>query len=161
MKRRLATLVAGLILSGGAAATAASSVDAVRAYRGMTRTYGGITCAWNALRSDSGVACNRADYTGLAVFVTTHHVGVSTLSTGKILFFRNQPVHSPGFKPLNDKRVFHSETHRGIICYWARVPAPTALCNRADNHGYVARVSLSVAMVLNEKSRVAFLRNQP
>jgi hypothetical protein len=161
VKGRLATLVAGLVLSGGAAATAASSGDAVPTYRSIIRTYGGITCAWNAIRSDSGVACNRADGTGLVVFVTTHYVGVSTLSTTKALFFRNQPVHSPGFKPFNDKRVFHSETHRRVICYWARLPAPTALCNRADNHGYLTRVSHSVAMVLNEKSRVVFSRNQP
>jgi hypothetical protein len=54
------------------------------------------------------------------------------------VFIRNQPEHSSGFGPLNDKRVFHSETNRGTVCYWSRVTGGTALCHRADRHGYVA-----------------------
>jgi hypothetical protein len=75
------------------------------------------------------------------------------------LFVRNQPDHSPGIGPLNDKRIFHSETHRGIVCYWTSTGGGIALCNRADRHGYVAGVSKSAAIVLNEHSKIVFVRS--
>jgi hypothetical protein len=75
------------------------------------------------------------------------------------VFVRNQPDHSPGFGRLNDKRIFHSETHRGIVCSWSRTGGGTVLCNRADRHGYVAGVSKSATIVLNEHGKIVFLRN--
>lgn len=155
MKRNLATLIAGLVLSSAAAASAAPSGDTVR-------TYAGITCTWLSSTSEGGAVCRQADGTGLAVFVTQRFAGVRTWRTGKVLFFRNQPTHSPGFGPLlKDKRIFHSETHRGIACSWSRVSRGVAACTREDRHGYAVAVSRFQALVINENSQIVFLKNQP
>jgi hypothetical protein len=122
-------------------------------------TYAGITCKWPSTTPDGVAICQLATGTGFAVAVARRFVIVGSLKTGKRVFVRNQPDHSPGFGPLNDKRIFHSETHRGIVCYWSRKGGGTALCNRADRHGYVAGVSKSAAIVLNEHSKIVFLRN--
>jgi hypothetical protein len=121
------------------------------------RTYAGITCKWLLTTPDGGAICQLATGTGFAVAVASRFVIVS--KTGKRVFVRNQPDHPPGFGPLNDKRIFHSETHRGIVCYWSRTGGGTALCSRADRHGYVAGVSKSAAIVLNEHGKIVFLRN--
>ena len=119
--------------------------------------YAGITCGWP---SDGVALCELATGRGFAVAVARRSVIVfSHGRPGKRVFVRNQPDHSPGIGPLNDKRVFHSETHRGIVCTWSRTGGGTALCNRADRHGYVAGVSKSAAIVLNEHSKIVFLRN--
>jgi hypothetical protein len=121
-------------------------------------TYAGITCIWP--RAGPGAAvCHLATETGFAVGVARRFVAVRSLKTGKEVFVRNQPDYSPGFGPLNDRRTFHSETHRGIVCHWSRTRGGIALCNRADRHGYVAGVSKSAAIVLNEHSKIVFLRN--
>ena len=122
-------------------------------------TYAGITCKWPSTTPDGVAICQLATGTGFAVAVARRFVIVGSLKTGKRVFVRNQPDHSPGVGPLNDKRILHSETHRGIVCYWSRTGGGTALCNRADRHGYVAGVSKSAAIVLNEHSKIVFLRN--
>jgi hypothetical protein len=122
-------------------------------------TYAGITCNWPITTPDGVAVCQLATGTGFAVAVARRFVIVGSLKTGKRVFVRNQPDHSPGFGPLNDKRIFHSETHRGIVCYWSRTGGGIALCNRADRHGYVAGVSKSAATVLNEHNKIVFLRN--
>jgi hypothetical protein len=122
-----------------------------------TATYVGITCDWP---SDGGAFCELATGRGFVVAVARRVVIVfSHGRPGKRLFVRNQPDHSPGIGPLNDKRIFHSETHRGIVCYWSRTGGGIALCNRADRHGYVAGVSKSAAIVLNEHSKIVFVRS--
>ena len=123
------------------------------------RTYAGITCKWLGIPPDGGAVCQLATGTGFAVAVAGRFVTVGSLKTGKRVFVRKQPDHSPGFGPLNDKRIFHSETHRGIVCYWSRTGGGTALCSRADRHGYAAGVSRSGAIVLNEHSKIVFRRN--
>jgi hypothetical protein len=123
------------------------------------RTYAGITCKWQGITPDGAAVCQLATGTGFAVAVARRFVSVGSLKTGKRVFVRKQPDQSPGFGPLNDKRVFHSETHRGIVCYWSRTGGGTALCSRADRHGYVAGVSGSGAIVLNEHSKIVFRRN--
>jgi hypothetical protein len=123
-----------------------------------TATYAGITCNWPRL-GPSGAVCQLATRTGFAVAVARRFVNVRSMKIGKEVFVRNQPDHSPGFGPLNDKRIFHSETHRGIACHWSRTGGGTALCNRADRHGYMAGVSKSAAIVLNEHSKIVFRRN--
>jgi hypothetical protein len=140
----------------------AINTGAATAGRSLSRTYSGITCTWPSVAVGEAVTCRRANATGLAVIVTRRFVMVSRYRSGKVIFIRNQPDNSSlGFGPLNDKRVFHSETHRGIVCYWSRVAGGTALCNREDRHGYVAGVSRLQALVRNEKSKIVFLRNQP
>jgi hypothetical protein len=123
------------------------------------RTYAGINCTWLGTTLDGGAICQLATGTGFAVAVARRFVGVQSQKTGKRVFVRNQPDQSPGFGPPSDKRIFHSETHRGIGCYWSRTGGGTALCSRADRHGYVAGVSRSAAIVLNEHSKIVFLRN--
>jgi hypothetical protein len=149
---RLAILLAVLCL--GYVAAASASGDTVR-------TYAGITCAWPSSTSEGSVICRRSNGTGFAVAVAERFVAVRVWRNGRVLFFRNQPTHSVGFGSLNDPRIFHRETHRGIICYWSRVARGTAICNRSDNHGYVVAVSGFQVAVSNEKSRVVYLRNQP
>jgi hypothetical protein len=127
-----------------------------------TATYAGITCDWpRTIRrlGPSVAVCHLATGPGLAVAVARRLVFVQSGKTGKRVFVRNQPDHSPGFGPLSDKRIFHSETHRGIVCYWSRTGGGIALCNRADRHGYVAGVSKSAAIVLNEHGKIVFVRN--
>ena len=129
--------------------------------RETAHTYAGITCMWPRT-TPSGVAiCQLASGSGLAVGVAKRIVIVQSLKTGKRVFVRNQPDHSSGFGQLNDKRTFHSETHRGIVCYWSRTGGGTALCSRADRHGYIAGVSRSAAIVLDEHSKILFLRKHP
>lgn len=123
------------------------------------RTYARITCTWPANTSDGAVVCERSDGTGLVGVVAQRFVLVKT-AKGKVLFFKNQPTHSPGFGPLRDKRVFHSETHRGIICSWSRVGGGAAGCNRADRHGYVVFVGQQLVAVSDEASKFVYLRNQ-
>jgi hypothetical protein len=122
-------------------------------------TYAGITCKWPSTTPDGVAICQLATGTGFAVAVARRFVIVGSLKTGKRVFVRNQSDHSPGFGPLNNKQIFHSETHRGIVCHWSRTGGGTALCNRADRHGYVAGVSKSAAIVLNEHSKIVFQRN--
>jgi hypothetical protein len=123
-------------------------------------TYAGITCRWPPITTPDDVAiCQLATETGFAVAVARRFVIVLSWKTGKRVFVRNQSDQSPGFGPLNDKRIFHSEAHRGIVCYWSRAGGGTALCSRADRHGYLAGVSRSAAIVLNEHSKIVFLRN--
>jgi hypothetical protein len=127
--------------------------------RETAHTYAGITCIWPRTTPAGVAICELATRTGFAVAVARRFVIVQSGKTGKRVFVRNQPDQSPGFRPLNDKRIFHSETHRGIVCYWSRTGGGTALCSRADRHGYVAGVSRSAAIVLNEHSKIVFLRN--
>lgn len=149
--KTLALLVLVVLVSSGAVAAASDTV----------RTFAGITCTWPDTTSEGTVICRRADARGLAVVVTKHFVAVRTWRTAKVLFLRNQPDNSPGFAPARDKRIFHSETHRGIVCQWARTAGGTAFCNRADRHGYAAGVSHFQALVISENSKIVFLRNQP
>jgi hypothetical protein len=125
------------------------------------RMYAGITCKWPRTTPDGVAICHLATGRGFAVAVARRFVIVGSLKTGKRVFVRNQPDHSPGFGPLNDKRIFHSETHRGIVCYWSRVSGGSAFCNRADRHGYLGGLSHLQAMVISEKSKIVFIRNQP
>jgi len=135
-------------------------LDAFDAFVSETaHTYAGITCIWPITTPDGVAICHLATGTGFAAGVSRRFVIVHSWKTGKEVFVRNQPDHSPGFGPLNDKRIFHSETHRGIVCYWSRTGGGTALCSRADRHGYFAGVSRSAAIVLNEHSKIVFLRN--
>jgi hypothetical protein len=122
-------------------------------------TYAGITCRWPITTPDDVAICQLATETGFAVAVARRFVIVLSSKTGKRVFVRKQSDQSPRFGPLNDKRIFHSETHRGIVCYWSRTGGGTALCSRADRHGYVAGVSRSAAIVLNEHSKIVFQRN--
>src|SRR5262245_559903 len=125
-----------------------------------THTYAGITCNWPRTTPDGVAVCQLATEKGLGVAVGRRSVIVFRPGiTAKRMFVRNQPGHSPGFGALNDKLIFHSETHRGIACYWSRTGGGIALCNRADRHGYVAEVSKSGAIVLNENSKIVFQRN--
>lgn len=130
------------------------------AFARETHTYAGITCDWPRTTPDGVAFCQLATFRGLGVAVGRRSVTV--LSHGRRLqrlFVRDQPDHSPGFGPPKDKRIVHSETHRGIVCYWSRTGGGTALCYRADRHGYVAGVSKSAAIVLNEHGKIVFLRN--
>ena len=126
----------------------------------LIHTDAGVTCTWPR-STPSGVAfCQLATERGLATAVSGRAVLVLRPgTTAKRLFFRTQPGDSPGFGESNDKRTFHSETHRGIACSWSRTGGGTALCNRADRHGYVAGVSKSRAIVLNEDGEIVFQRN--
>jgi hypothetical protein len=152
--RRLAP--AGLILVAlFAVARAAAEIPPTK------RTFAGITCVWpsSTTTTDGAVVCQRSTGAGFAGVVSLRIVLVKT-SQGHVVFFKNQPTHSPGFGPLRDKRIFHSETHRGIICYWTRIGGGAALCNRADRHGYLISVGLHLVTVLNEASKIVFLKNQ-
>ncbi len=132
----------------------------VDAFVPETHTYAGIACNWPRTTPDAVAVCQLATGRGFAVVVGRRSVTVFKPGvTATRLFVRNQPGHSPGFGPLNDKRIFHSETHRGIACNWSRTGGGIALCHRADRHGYVAAVSKSGAIVLNEHSKIVFQRN--
>jgi hypothetical protein len=126
----------------------------------IAHTDAGITCNWPREAPDRVAVCQLATERGLGVAVGSRIVVVVRPGmTLKRLFVRNQPDHSPGFGPVRDKRIFHSETHRGIVCNWSRTGGGTALCNRVDRHGYVAGVSKSAAIVLNEHGKIVFRRN--
>jgi hypothetical protein len=155
---RRTTGIACLSLLGGVALISAGAATAAG---NTVRTYAGITCSWPSSSSEGTVVCHRANGTGLAVGVAIRFVFVRTWRTGKVLFFRNQPTNSPGYGPLRDKRIFHSETHRGIVCQWSRTAGGTALCNRADRHGYLAAVSHFQVLVGNDRGRIVYVRNQP
>jgi hypothetical protein len=132
----------------------------IDAFAPETHTYAGVTCGWPRATADGVAVCQLATGTGLWVAVGKRSVIVFRPGrTAKRLFVRNQSDHSPGFRALNDKRTFHSEAHRGIVCYWSRTGGGIALCNRADRRGYVAGVSKSAAVVLNQHGRIVFLRN--
>jgi hypothetical protein len=125
----------------------------------LTHTYGGITCLWPRATPDGVAICQLATGTGIGVAVAGRSVVVFTQGRpGKRLFVRNQSVHSPAMAPLNDKRIVHSETHRGIVCYWSKTRGAIAVCNRADRHGYLAGVSKSTAVVLNDQGEIVFQR---
>ena len=127
------------------------------AFLSEIHTYAGITCGWSP---DGGAFCELATGRGFGVAVARRFVIVfSHGRPGKRVFVRNQSDHSPAIGPLNDKRIFHSEAHRGIVCYWSRTGGGTALCSRADKHGYLAGVSRSAAIVLNEHRKIVFQRN--
>ena len=123
------------------------------------RTYAGITCTWPSSTRDGAVVCQRSDGTGLVGAVGQRFVIVRT-AKGRVLFFRNQPTASPGFGPLHDPRVFHSETHRSITCFWSRVAGELVGCHRADRHAYVVSVGQKIVLVANEASKIVYLRNQ-
>jgi hypothetical protein len=127
----------------------------------IARTYAGIQCNWLSNVTQGLVVCRRADRRGYAGGVAQRFVMVTTVATRRWLFIRNQPRKSPGFAPVNDKRIFHSETHRGISCAWSRLDGGGALCWRADRHGYVVGVSHSHVLVLNEGSQIVYSKNQP
>ena len=131
----------------------------IDAFASETHTYAGITCNWPRATPDGVAVCQLATFTGLGVAVGRHSVTV--ISRGrrlKRLFARDQPDHSPGVGPRNDGRTFHSETHRGIVCNWSRTGGGTALCSRADRHGYIAGLSRSAAIVLDEHGKIVFQR---
>ncbi len=151
-----AVLLALLVAGVGWASSASADPEG-----DTTRTYAGITCVWPASTSEGFAYCGRADGVGFLIAVGHQFVFVKRIQSTKFVFFRNQPTHSAGFAPFHDKRVFHSETHRGIVCVWSRVGGGTAFCNRADNHGFLGGVSHYQAMVINEASKIVFIRNQP
>jgi hypothetical protein len=126
----------------------------------IVRTFAHVTCVWPAATKDGVVACQRASGTGFVAIVARRFAMVKKSASGRILFFRNQPMHSAGYSQFNDKRVFHVENHRGISCAWAHTGGGTAVCNRADRHGYVIGISQRFVVVMNEASRAVFLRNQ-
>ena len=124
----------------------------------LAHTYAGITCRWPRATAEGAAICELETEKGYVVAVDRRFVTVLSWKAGKRVFVRRQPDNSPGFGQLNDKRIVHSETHRGIVCYWSRTGGGTALCSRADRHGYVAGVSKSAAIVLNEHRKIVFLR---
>ena len=137
------------------AAAAATSADIVR-------TYAGITCTWPGSKtlSEGGALCWRADGAGVVGSVTQSFVMVRTRS-GRTLFFRNQPL-SNAFGQIDDSRVFHSESHRGIICKWSHIGGGGTLCARADNRGLVVGVARLLVAVTDERNRkILYLKNQP
>jgi hypothetical protein len=125
----------------------------------LAHTDAGITCYWPRSTPDGVAVCQLATRTGFGVAVARRSVVVFGLARAKRLFARNQPDHSPGIGRLNARRIVHSETHRGIVCFWSRTGGGIALCNRADRHGYVAGVSKSAAIVLNEHGKIVFRRS--
>jgi hypothetical protein len=129
----------------------------------VVRSYAGINCAWpgTAAASEGQVLCARSDAGGYAVAVTHHFVAVHS-QQGKFVYFRNRRTDSSGFDlRLYDVRTFHRETHRGITCYWTRTDGGGAGCYRADHRGSAAIVTKRSVVVLNEKGKVVFRRNQP
>jgi hypothetical protein len=105
--------------------------------------------------------CRLASGDGLATVLAKRFVMVRNLNSRKVVFTRNQPEHSSAYGRSEDKRVTHHETHQGIVCYWSKVGGGAAFCNRADNRGYSAGLSPVAALVLSDKSKIVFLRNQP
>lgn len=154
--RRLAALAALLILvevSPVGSARTATKWDIVR-------TYAEIRCTWTG-GDNSQTVCMRSDRKGYASGIARSFVSVFTVATGRLAFFRDQSLLSPGYGPLTDKRVFHSESHRGIKCAWSRLGGGEAICNRTDRHGYVLRVAREFVSVANGRSQSVFVRNQP
>ena len=154
--RRLGALAAFLILvqvsPAGSARTATKS--------DIVRTYAGIRCTWHA--PDEGqVVCFRSDRKGYAGVVAPSFVSVFIVAPEHLVFYRNQPLRPHGYGPLTDKRVFHSESHRGLRCAWSRLSGGVAICNRTDRHGYVLTVAREHVSVANERSQAVFVRNQP
>ena len=153
MRRRLVAPVALLLMVQAALGHAATKHDIVR-------TYAGIQCTWQA-SDDPQMSCFLSDRKGYAGAVARSFVSVFSVRTGRLLFYRNQPLRSPGSGPFNDKRVFHRESHRGITCAWTRIGGGAAICNRADRHGYVVAVSRTRVSVANERSQAVYVKNQP
>ena len=154
--RRLGALAALLILvqvSPAGSARTATKWDIVR-------TYAGIRCTWTG-GTDSQTVCSLSDRKGYAGAVARSYVSVFTVAPERVVFFRDQPLRSRGSGPLTDKRVFHSESHRGITCAWSRHGGGVAICNRSDRHGYVLTVARERVSVANERSQAVFVRNQP
>jgi hypothetical protein len=129
--------------------------------RDVTRTFEGITCTWPANLSEGAAICRLANGAGLATVLAKRLVMVRNFRSRKVVFTRNQPEHSSAYGRSSDKRVTHQETHQGITCYWSGVGGGAAFCNRADERGYSAGLSPVAALVLSDKSKVIFLRNQP
>lgn len=147
----IAVIVLGALVAAPRAEASAAPV---------TRTYASVTCTWPSSTSEGSVVCGRSDGTGFAGAVAQRFV-LFRNAKWQVVFFRNQPTRSPGYGPANDPRIFHSETHRGIVCYWSRQGGGAAVCNRADRHGYVLLVGARLVGVANEASNMIFLRNQP
>jgi hypothetical protein len=128
----------------------------------IVRTYAGITCEWPTTHEGS-VICHRVTGAGFAGVVAERFVMVKN-PRGRVAFFRNQPTHSPGFGPFDDPRVFHKETHRGVICYWTRIGGGASGCNvggPSGGHGYIVFTGHTLISVSNEASKVVYLKNQP
>ena len=154
--RRLGALAALLVL---VPVSPAGSVPTTTQWD-TVRTYAGIRCAWTG-GNDGQTVCSRSDRKGYAGGIARSYVSVFTVATGRLVFFRDQPLRSRGSGPLTDKRVFHSESHRGITCAWSRHGGGVAICNRSDRHGYVLTVARERVSVANERSQAVFVRNQP
>jgi hypothetical protein len=124
-----------------------------------TETHNGVTCAW---RTEMGGAatCQRSDRIGYIVTVSQSIVLVRN-GANKIVFWRNQPAHSPGFGDIHDSRITYTVTSNNVRCFWTRVGGGGAFCNKANNHGYVAGVAHLLASVAQENSKVVFLKSQP
>jgi hypothetical protein len=154
--RRLGALAAFLILvevSPAGSARTATKWDIVR-------TYAGIQCTWKG-GDQSQTVCFRSDRKGYAGAVARSFVSVFIVAPERLVFYRNQPLRSHGYRPLTNKRVFHSESHRGVRCAWSRLSGGVAICNRTDRHGYVLAVARELVSVANERSQAVFVRNQP
>jgi hypothetical protein len=149
----LAAVVTLLQVSSVGPAGAATKSDIVS-------TYGGIRCTWQG-GDNSQTVCMRSDGKGYAGGIARSFVSVFTVATGRLAFFRDQSLRSPGYGPLTDKRIFHSESHRGITCAWSRLGGGEAICNRTDWYGYVLRVARELVSVANGRSPAVFIRNQP
>jgi len=154
--RRLLALATFLILvqvSPAGSARTATQWDIVR-------TYAGIQCTWNGA-NPSQTVCMRSDRKGYAGAIARSFVSVFTVAPERLVFYRNQPPRSHGYRPLTDKRVFHSEAYHGITCAWSRLSGGVAICNRTDLHGYVLAVARKRVSVANERPQAVFVRNQP
>jgi hypothetical protein len=155
--RRLGALAAFLILvqvSPAGSARTATKWDIVR-------TYAGIRCTWHQAGDPGQVVCFRSDRKGYAGAVAPSFVSVFIVAPEHLVFYRNQPLRSHGYGPLTDKRVFHSESHRGLRCAWSRLSGGVAICYRTDHHGYVLAVARELVSVVSERSQAVFVRNQP
>ena len=149
--RRWPLVALALLLPGSAYAAMASPT--------ITRTHNHVTCAWRTELGGSSV-CQRANRTGNIVAMSQSLVMVETSAT-KILFWRNQPVHSTGYGALTDKRVTFTETHNSVTCFWTALDGGAAFCNKESRHGYVAGLSQRRIFVANEASKIVYLGNQP
>src|SRR5262245_20555707 len=130
--RRLGALAALLILVQVSPAGSAPTT----AKWDIVRTYAGIRCTW-AGGYDGQAVCSRSDRKGYAGAVARSYVSVFTVAPERVVFHRDQAFRSHGDGPLTAKRVFHSESHRGITCAWSRRSGGVAICTRTDRRGYV------------------------
>jgi hypothetical protein len=142
--------------SGKPSSTASTGSGALR---DVTRTFAGVTCSWPSGTAEGAALCHRVRGGGLAGIESFEFVGVTRRH--KYVFYKNQPRRTGEFGPIVDRRISHSETHRGIVCFWTKTSGGGAFCNRADNRGYVVGVGTEVVLVIDQASRVVFLRNQP